>query len=171
LTKLAMEILNPDSPTKVEALRKAALLPELHKELWDEYKEKLPSDGTLEFRLRNRQFTGPGAKAFITQFKATLAFAGLTPGGEKADILGDGGAGQTDERINPPVFQQRPPAERPGMNQDTFTLDEGQVVFQWPARISPESYADLKDWLDLMARKVKRAVRSEDEAEAEPHQE
>lgn len=47
------------------------------------------------------------------------------------------------------------------MNQDTFTLDEGQVVLQWPSRISPENYDDLKDWLDLMARRIKRAVKAE----------
>jgi hypothetical protein len=46
------------------------------------------------------------------------------------------------------------------MNQDTFTLDEGQVVLQWPSQISPASYQDLKDWLDLMARRLKRAVKT-----------
>ncbi len=44
------------------------------------------------------------------------------------------------------------------MKQDTYTLDEGDVVLQWPARLSQESYEDLKDWLDLIARKMKRAV-------------
>ena len=44
------------------------------------------------------------------------------------------------------------------MNQDTFTLDEGQVVLQWPADISAESYDDLKAWLDLITRRMKRTV-------------
>ena len=52
------------------------------------------------------------------------------------------------------------------MNQDTFTLDEGQVVLQWPASIGPESYQDLKDWLDLMGRRMKRAVTVRDDEEA-----
>lgn len=95
----------------------------------------------------------------IAQFKATLATAGLTTGGEKADIPAESEPGKGDTRVDLPGAPPKPLAARAGMNQDTFTLDEGQVVLQWPARISPESYADLKDWLDLMARKVKRAVR------------
>ena len=47
------------------------------------------------------------------------------------------------------------------MNQDTLTLDEGQVVLQWPASISAENYKDLKDWLDLMTRRISRAVTDE----------
>lgn len=54
------------------------------------------------------------------------------------------------------------------MNQNTLQLDEGNVVLQYPARISPQSYEDLKDWLDLMMRRVKRAVQDgEDGSDAE----
>lgn len=60
------------------------------------------------------------------------------------------------------------PEKRPGMNQDTLTLDEGQVVLQWPATISPENYEDLKDWLELMSRRIKRAVKSEEAVESTP---
>lgn len=45
------------------------------------------------------------------------------------------------------------------MNQNTLDLDEGIVTLQYPKEISPESYEDLKIWLDLMATRVKRAVR------------
>ena len=45
------------------------------------------------------------------------------------------------------------------MNQDSFTLDEGQVVLQWPAQISEENFEDLKDWLELMTRRIERAAR------------
>jgi hypothetical protein len=53
-------------------------------------------------------------------------------------------------------------APKPGMNSDVFTLDEGEVVLQWPTRMSPESYEDFKDWLDLIVRKAKRAVEKKD---------
>lgn len=52
-----------------------------------------------------------------------------------------------------------------GMNSDTFTLDEGQVILQWPAKMSPESYEDFKSWLDLVSRKAKRASEKHDQAE------
>jgi hypothetical protein len=56
-------------------------------------------------------------------------------------------------------------APKPGMNNDVFTLDEGEVVLQWPTRMSPESYEDFKDWLDLIMRKAKRAVKEADTVE------
>jgi hypothetical protein len=47
---------------------------------------------------------------------------------------------------------------RPGANSDVFTLEEGEVILQWPANMSPESYAVFKEWLDLVAKKVGRTV-------------
>jgi hypothetical protein len=35
------------------------------------------------------------------------------------------------------------------------------VIFQWPERLSRESYEDLVDWTNLIFRKVERAVVSE----------
>ena len=51
------------------------------------------------------------------------------------------------------------------MNSDTFSLDEGQVILQWPAKMSPESYEDFKSWLDSVSRKAKRAADKYDPAE------
>lgn len=45
-----------------------------------------------------------------------------------------------------------------GMNQDVFTLEEGDVTIQWPKALSKASYQDLEDWLELIKRKAKRAI-------------
>lgn len=45
-----------------------------------------------------------------------------------------------------------------GIKQDTFSLDEGQIVLQWPAQMSESSYEDFKDWVELQLRKIKRSV-------------
>lgn len=42
--------------------------------------------------------------------------------------------------------------------QDTFTLDEGPVILQWPSAMSETSYEDFKDWIDLQMRKIKRSI-------------
>jgi hypothetical protein len=42
--------------------------------------------------------------------------------------------------------------------QDVFSLTEGPVTIQWPATLSPESYEDLGDWLDIVKRKIGRSV-------------
>jgi hypothetical protein len=39
---------------------------------------------------------------------------------------------------------------------DFFNLDEGPVTLTFPASLSADSYADLKDHLDLFLRKAKR---------------
>jgi hypothetical protein len=64
--------------------------------------------------------------------------------------------------VDPPTVDRAPsrrPISQPGMREDTFTLDEGQVVIQLPDRLSASSFEDLKDWLDLVVRKAKRTVR------------
>ena len=59
-----------------------------------------------------------------------------------------------------PIIRRVPP--KPGMNSEVFTLTEGEVVLQWPSKLSPESYEDFKDWLDLISRKAKRVAEKKD---------
>jgi hypothetical protein len=42
--------------------------------------------------------------------------------------------------------------------RDTFTLDEGPVVLQWPEKMSAASYEDFEGWIQLQLRKIKRSV-------------
>ena len=56
---------------------------------------------------------------------------------------------------------------KPGMNQEIFTLDEGQVVLQLPSKLSKESFQDLEDWLTLIIRKAKRASERQEPTEQE----
>jgi hypothetical protein len=45
-----------------------------------------------------------------------------------------------------------------GFKQDVYNLgsDEGQVILQWPEKMSAESYAELEDWIALQMRKIAR---------------
>jgi hypothetical protein len=77
LTPLAMEIiLAAGEPRKF--IRQAALIPELHKELWARYEGHLPSDATLRHHLIiEKNFTQHGAQEFMSQFRKTIVFARL----------------------------------------------------------------------------------------------
>jgi 5-bromo-4-chloroindolyl phosphate hydrolysis protein len=46
------------------------------------------------------------------------------------------------------------------MKEDVFSLQEGDVTFQWPESLSKDSYQDLEDWTKLMLRKIKRSIES-----------
>lgn len=52
---------------------------------------------------------------------------------------------------------------KPGMNNDVFTLDEGEVILQWPSRMTKESFEDFEEWLRLVVRKAKRTILNDDD--------
>ena len=44
------------------------------------------------------------------------------------------------------------------MKQETFALDNGSILIQWPEELSEESYQDFVDWVDiLLSEKLKDA--------------
>ncbi|MDP3091960.1 MAG: hypothetical protein Q8N04_14890 [Nitrospira sp.] len=107
------------------------------------------SSGGIQFEAKRvTGFSGDGAFAFVEGTNTGFPLdelskvQALNPGSEKGKFV------QPIKSLPPKV----------GMNSDTFTLDEGQVILQWPAKMSHESYEDFKSWLDLVARKAKRAV-------------
>lgn len=48
-----------------------------------------------------------------------------------------------------------------GSKQDIFSLEEGQVLIQWPANMSEDSFEDFKAWLKLVEKKIGRAYKKE----------
>ena len=54
---------------------------------------------------------------------------------------------------------------QPGTKEDTYTLDDGQVVIQWSERIGAEEIEDVESWMQIVIRKMKRAAQKADEPE------
>lgn len=102
LTDLAVEILlNPNPAT---ALKRAALEPSIHSELWAEYGADLPSDNTLRYNLiAQRGFTEVGADEFIREWKRTIAVA----------QLGAPGSVDLDQDQSVPTEEEPVPASTP----------------------------------------------------------
>lgn len=57
-------------------------------------------------------------------------------------------------------FSQKPSEEQASrqIRTESFSLDEGDVVIQWPANLSKDGYEDFCDWIDLLKRKIGRSV-------------
>jgi hypothetical protein len=86
LTDLALDILTPGSPRRLDALQTAALTPTIHLELRQRYPDGLPSESTVLFYLvRERDFTDVAARQLLAEFEATMAFAGLGNASSQAD--------------------------------------------------------------------------------------
>lgn len=70
---------DPDSTEYRHELRKAALLPGIHSEIWDKFFPELPDDSVIErYLVIQREFNPQYVKGFIKQFRETIDFAGLT---------------------------------------------------------------------------------------------
>ena len=144
----------------------------------------IPSDEKLRHYLRNKLgFTDNGGDAFINQFRATLAFAGIENGAKLPNGEGEEKerGSETSKHYSPtkqggmgaqvPAARSDVLTPRPTMNQDTFTVRGGQATLQFPATNSRETYEDLKEclslWLKLMEKRTKQAVATDGDKETE----
>ncbi len=87
LTELAKDILvhDEDSPERAEFVKRAALQPKIHLELWTKYGGNLPqSDSPIRFYLLRERTEGvfhpDHVNAFISQLRSTIAYAKLASG-------------------------------------------------------------------------------------------
>ena len=169
LTDLAVTILNhPNDAMRAEAIRTAAMEPAIHKEMRKRYPSHLPSDATLEWELtRELQFTENGAKDFIRNYKATLAFARLDdpavsppPVSEPNDFDDEdeepGDVEWPNEPASPALAadavrlatQKRP---QPGHSRFPIPLPSGHVVtIEGPFKLSESDWVFFRTILDAL---------------------
>jgi hypothetical protein len=141
LTDLAAEILaHPDGAVRRTAIQRAALTPVVHSELWARYKTELPSDDSLRWHLeRDRDFTATGAREFIRQYRATLAFAELTDGA-LADADAQASTDEEETRTEETRTEETPPPPpRHGSPGEAERLDQHPRVKSYPIPISEDT--------------------------------
>lgn len=87
LSELALSILLDeveDSPERATAIKRAALNPKIHGEIW--IKKRDASTANLRtYLVRDREFNPSTVDAFISKFRETISFANVT----ESDILSD----------------------------------------------------------------------------------
>ena len=115
LTPLALDILL--NPEPLPAIQKAALLPPIHREMWEHYGYSLPSDENLRYRMvAQGGFTETGFQEFIRQYRDTIAFAQL-PSADSLNGETDPSGGQDDDhkaQLPPDDLLPPPPKDRRG---------------------------------------------------------
>jgi hypothetical protein len=188
LTDLALRILldeRPGSLERREALQRAAFMPKIHSELFTKWNESLPSDPNLRhYLLIDKKFNENSVDDFIKELRSTADFAGIyaasspesdsleerqeeteieelpQTGSVTSGVMARSAGQQLGTPATTPTSTT--PAQAANVRQDTFSLDEGLVVLQWPAQLSKTSFEDLKDWMELQLRKISRSVQSAD---------
>ncbi|WP_339694139.1 hypothetical protein [Celeribacter baekdonensis] len=169
VTPLSQNILHGlTDAEKNEALREAANFPPLFQKIRDHFSGvDVPPVGGVENLLNrfgfNKNAVTPAAKAFLetARFVAELEESESDSTDEESDVekpQNDPPAGSADD-----VVSKKKRELQPNMKEDICTLPEGDVVMQWPDTLSPDSYEDLKDWTELMLRKIARRVSKTDE--------
>ena len=165
----------------INAATESARHPGLFGELLEENPNGLPSDAGLRSDLLKRGFNPAAIPEVVSIVRNTMSFAS----GEETVYNGNTENGMPEiqtatEVVKPPVVDDQRPRPRTmleaqraagqlaiqpaaGYRHDVFSLAEGPVTIQWPMTLSPESYQDLGDWLDILKRKIGRSVKPEAE--------
>lgn len=116
--------------------------------------------------LRIYGFSEDGAFAFVEGSGTGLPVSQLTriEGAERTSPMVNNPAPVTPA---PPqggtaVYPLPPlPPPAPGFKQDVFSLLEGDVTLRWPEGLTKENFPDFQDWLEVMQKKIARAVGAE----------
>lgn len=140
------------SKLRLEAIQRCMRRPKVFDETLAHFEDRLPADELLKPYLIRKGFSMVAVENVIRSLRETVEFVGEE---EEAynktraqDIFG----------VFKPIGQKMPTDEKlevPTMTQDSLTLEEGQVVLQYPKKLSPSSVEYLETWLQLQIKMAK----------------
>ncbi len=164
-----------DSTDRAKLIRQAAFAPALFSELQGQYGDSVPSDENLRSYLLKRGFAPSSVDAPIRSYRETIALVSDLPKEdntptteENRETQMQSSAERTTQDVGRPAgtaLQRTMEMPATGSKQDVFSLDEGQVIIQWPANMSEDSFEDFKAWLQLLEKKIGRAYTKKPDAE------
>jgi hypothetical protein len=176
---------NPDATSReyLNDLKKAALSPIIHRDLWDRYQGNLPDDGLIKRHLVvDKKFNEQYVDEFISQFRRTIEFSKLSPNdiveqpGNESDsqpISMTQGVQESGPRT--PQSAPRPPhfygggsalPSAPSTDDLSLPLESGKMV-RIP-KMSEDDYALLLETLQLWKRRI--IIKPQSPGASEPQQ-
>jgi hypothetical protein len=173
------------SPDRDLLIREAALKPPLFREIIEKYSGMPPSDEALKaFLIIDKSLKDEAIPEFIRSFAGTMSLAKISDHPiiheieegyqENNDVhsaeventseispstRAPQGSADAGQRTSLPILQRLDlleTAPSTGLRREVITLDEGDVVITFPDGLSPQSFGDLKDHLDLFIKKMQR---------------
>ena len=168
LTETASRIVLDERPGSVDRdtlIKKAALTPKIHAELWEKWGTNLPPDVEMQTELiLERKFSKTGAADAIAVYKATLIFAnliivGMMPDGESDKL--ERSTSQTQSG-NPRVAPLVPRTSQQAAIEERIVFKPGQeIVMRFAAEPDVYTYKSLIAYLEF---RLKQKETSDDEA-------
>jgi hypothetical protein len=152
LTALAIQILDhPDDTTRMKATQEAALLPTIHRELWEKFGAKLPTDDHLRWELeQERGFSRSGSAEFIPEYRHTIAFARLTTGDTVTPQTPQDHSEEDSDEQNQTPDPQKPPRLR-RMSEDAANVLTIPLMGGSPVMVEGAFPITEQDWDQMMA--------------------
>ena len=154
-------------PVKAEILQRCATRPKAINMYWSMWGADRPPDPVcLDVLVIQGGYTPSAAATFLRVYDDTVKFAGLAQTDSvepsAAPEVGESEASETQARPGSPSAEgnaiSRMDQTPIGTRRDTFSLDEGLVVLQWPEKLSAASYEDFESWIGIVLRKIKRSI-------------
>jgi hypothetical protein len=149
-----------DNPRRTNALREAALSPDIYVELYDRYKPSggIPSEETLKAELvADKHFNPNSVDGFMGDFKDTLVFAGLMNSlgllTSLEDTLAMSDSVQTSLRPAPNASTKAIPQGMKEISLPVGVTEDGQPVFahvRFDAPLKKEMLSSLRVLLDAV---------------------
>ena len=155
---------------KLDVAKAADLRPKQIAKFWNDWGTERPADSAcLDELIQHHGFSEAGARDFLKVYDATISFARLS-GSDKVAANQEENGGSEPPTMPQTGNEPKPQIIRPTYlpSDDSFgrasaenrreiiTLDEGDVVLTFPANLSPASFEDLKDHLELFIKKMQR---------------
>jgi hypothetical protein len=157
--------LQPDEAEKLRILQSFALKPQIIRDIFDLYRDNLPSDDTLKFHLvTTLNFVEEGARTFIKAFRETCTFAKLDP--EAYNALMNQGAPQVEDSAHAPSSVQksipRAVAQPIAAMQSNpcFELSDGNTVTLLPSKpLTAETFSELIDYITVFGKVLSKRAK------------
>jgi hypothetical protein len=152
LSDFALKILREEegSDLRLELLKTAALRPDIYRDLWNRYKDQLPSPKNLENYLEfDLKFTLPAARSVIKNYTETVKFAKLSGSDSISEMPNESltdppsvVAGQSPGSVLEPVIGgHKSPASSISIREFPVPLPSGAVAaFKVPFPMSEQDY-------------------------------
>lgn len=154
------------SSERSTAMLKLATQPKLFQDIRKDF-PTLPSADNLKFWLVKKQFASDAAEKAAKTYLSTMR---LVDGGTQEYDSGEDQGSEPEQQamsqsvqslLDRPAASIKPPAARGPMMQEVFHVEEGPVTLSVPATLSPESYQDVADRMEIMLRGLKRRADAE----------